>query len=101
MKEKTISDIINSHLEPEDGRWNWYGENNNNNTMIQFDEKIHDYENDNLKAEVHIKKDLANRSTFGIRMFNNNVWVKDELFDGYSEMYAENAAENYVFGIKE
>ena len=33
-------------------------------------------------------------------MWENKVWQKDELIPGHNELYAENAAENYVFGIK-
>tara|TARA_B100000902_G_scaffold394275_1_gene450272 strand:+ start:217 stop:495 length:279 start_codon:yes stop_codon:yes gene_type:complete len=91
MKEKNISDIVS-------GRWNWYGlGEEEQEDMIQFDEMIHTYQLDNRKAEVGILKE---KGAFGIRMWENNVHQKDELFEGYSETYAENAAENYVFGIK-
>lgn len=100
MKEKTISDIIKNSNEDVslDGRWNWYGLTNEEeirNEMIQFDEMIHTYMNDNLKAEVGV----INKS-FGIRMWKDNVWVKDELYEGHSETYAEDAADNYVLGVK-
>ena len=64
--------------------------------IIEFDEILHSYMNENKKAEVGIRN-----GTFGIRMWKNNVWLKDELYKGHSEIYAENAAENYVLGIKE
>ena len=63
--------------------------------MIQFDEMIHTYQLDNKKAEVGVKD-----GSFGIRMWKNNVYQRDELYEGHSESYAEDAADNYVFGIK-
>jgi len=63
--------------------------------MIQFDEMLHEFLNNNRRAEVGIKD-----GSFGIRMWENNLYQKDELFEGHSEVYAENAAENYVFGVK-
>ncbi len=63
--------------------------------MIQFDEMLHEFLNNNRRAEVGIKD-----GSFGIRMWENNLYQKDELFEGHSEIYAENAAENYVFGVK-
>ena len=82
MKEKTIQDIINGV--------------NHEEEMIQFDEMIHTYQLDNKKAEVGVKD-----GSFGIRMWKNNVYQRDELYEGHSEAYAESAAENYVFGIKD
>ena len=29
------------------------------------------------------------------------MWIKDEIYEGKSEMYAENAAENFALGIKD
>lgn len=63
--------------------------------MIEFDEIIHTYMKDKRKAEVGII-----RGVYGLRMWENQVWMKDELFKGHSEQYAEDAADNYVFGIK-
>lgn len=37
---------------------------------------------------------------FGIEMIENNEFVRREFFTGHSESYAEDAAENYVMGIK-
>ena len=34
-------------------------------------------------------------------MWKDNVYQKDELYEGHSETYAENAAENYVLGVKD
>ena len=89
MKEKNISDIIN-------GRWNWYGLGEEpEEEMIQFDEMIHTYQSENKKAEVGVKN-----GSFGIRMWKDNIFQKDELYEGHSEEYAESAAENYVLGVK-
>lgn len=63
--------------------------------MIQFDILVSTYQQDNRKAEVHVVD-----KSYGIRMYENNVWQTDELFKDHSEQYAENAAENYVLGIK-
>ena len=90
MKEKNISDIIN-------GRWNWYGLGEEpEEEMIQFDEMIHEYSDGNRRAEVGVKD-----GSFGIRMWKNNVYQRDELYEGHSETYAESAAENYVLGVKD
>ena len=49
----------------------------------------------NRKAEVwHTGK------SYGLRMYENNVWQKDEVYEKHSESYAEDAADNYVQGIK-
>ena len=37
---------------------------------------------------------------WGIEMFINGELRKRELYEGHSEIYAENAAENFVMGIK-
>ena len=50
---------------------------------------------DSLRADT-IYKD----GNWGIRMFKNGRPVKEEYYQGHSECYAEDAAENYVFGIK-
>ena len=93
MKEKNISDIIQPI---EDGRWNWYGlGEESEEEMIEFDDILHTYMNGNRKAEVGIKN-----GTYGIRMWENQIWQEDELMKGYSESYVEDAADNYVFGIK-
>jgi hypothetical protein len=50
---------------------------------------------DNLKAET-FKKD----GHYGATFFENDTKIAEELYTGHSESFAENAAENYVFGIK-
>ena len=37
----------------------------------------------------------------GVRFFEDNLWIKDELYESKSEVYAENFAENYALGNKE
>lgn len=64
------------------------------NGMMDFDYCIHTYMLKNRKAEVYKVKD-----NFGIRMYENNVWMKDQIIKNHSEGYAENAAENYVFRV--
>lgn len=49
-----------------------------------------------LKAETFVDVN----GNFGARFFKDNVWQIDEIYEGHSEEYAENAAENYVMEIK-
>tara|TARA_R100000231_G_scaffold138095_1_gene115700 strand:+ start:2116 stop:2343 length:228 start_codon:yes stop_codon:yes gene_type:complete len=51
---------------------------------------------DNLKAETFV--DL--NGNYGARFYKDNMWLVDELYEGHSEQYAEDAAENYVIGVK-
>lgn len=37
---------------------------------------------------------------WGCRFYEDDKVVKTEFYKGHSESYAENAAENYVLGIK-
>ena len=80
------------------GRWNWYGIDEENykekNMMIQYDELLHEYSNEDRKCEVWVKDGV-----FGIRKFLNNVWQEDKLIKDHNEMYAENAAENWVLRV--
>lgn len=61
-----------------------------------FTEQLHTYQNGNLRAEVY-----SSEHGYGCRFFKDNLWVTDEIYKGKSEQYAEDAAENYVMGIKE
>ena len=54
------------------------------------------YQQDNLKAEVW----KTTSGSYGVRFWKSQVWQKDELYRGHSEGYAEDAAENYVLGVK-
>jgi hypothetical protein len=58
---------------------------------------LHDYTHENKRAQVFI----TNTGIYGMRMFKNNVFVNDRLFEGHSESYAEDAAENYVMNYGE
>jgi len=94
MKEKEINQ-------------NWYGLedkiseremniiNNENNGMITFDQILHEFQMNNRRCEVGVVD-----GKFGIRMWENKMWMKDEMMTGHTEQYAEDAADNYVFGIK-
>ena len=54
------------------------------------------YVNGDLRADV-----IKSLGDFGIRMYDKyGEVVKVEFYKGHSESYAEDAAENYVFGIK-
>ena len=55
------------------------------------------YTKGNLTAETFYDK---KEKSYGIDMFEDNNFQQRELFPNHSEEYAENAAENYVFGIK-
>mgnify|MGYP006889527957 CR=1 FL=1 len=58
--------------------------------------KLSTYVNGNLKAET-FKKD----GHYGAMFFDKfGEKIAEELYTGHSESYAEDAAENYVFGIK-
>ena len=66
------------------------------NRMKDFDRKYHDYWQDNRRAEVF----KSVQGHWGVRYFEDNMWVTDEIYKEHSETYAESAAENYVLGIK-
>ena len=59
------------------------------------DNKYSTYVDGELRADV-IKLD----GHWGCRLYRENKVVKTEFYKGHSESYAENAAENYVLGIK-
>ena len=54
------------------------------------------YMQDNLRAETFVDTN----GNFGARFYKDNMWPVDELYKGHSEQYAEDAAENYVIGVK-
>jgi|TARA_B110000285_G_scaffold102395_1_gene116540 hypothetical protein len=96
-----------SKIVEKDGRWNWYGledqptnsmkesMNTSEVKMMVFDSLLHIFKMGDRTAEVY-KKD----QNYGLRMYINKIWQKDEIIEGHTEQYAEDAAENYVFGIK-
>ena len=49
----------------------------------------------NRKADVGRSGDC-----WGVRFYEDNMWIKDELYKGHSERYAYDAEKNYVQGIK-
>lgn len=59
------------------------------------DNKYSTFVDGDLRADV-IKLD----GHWGCRLYDRGEVVKTEFYKGHSEMYAENAAENYVRGIK-
>ena len=53
------------------------------------------YTNGDLRADtIKVGKD------WGCDYYKNGEFIKTELYKGHSESYAEDAAENYVSGIK-
>tara|TARA_B100000900_G_scaffold115946_2_gene97586 strand:+ start:1359 stop:1589 length:231 start_codon:yes stop_codon:yes gene_type:complete len=64
--------------------------------IITAEKLLSTYMQDNLKAETFVDEN----GNFGARFFKDNVWLADELYKGHSEQYAENAAENFVIGVK-
>lgn len=64
--------------------------------MIQAKTILSTFLDGDLKAETFI--DYNNN--YGARFYRNLVWITDEIYKGHSEQYAEDAAENYVLGVK-
>ena len=64
--------------------------------MIEFEHQLHTFTEGKKRAEVY-----KHEKGYGCRFFNNNSWICDELYENKSEIYAENAAENFCLGIKE
>ena len=67
--------------------------------MNMMEEKMQDistYVNGDLRADV-----IYDGNSYGCKLYNSEgTVVKTEFYKGHSESYAEDAAENYVFGIK-
>ena len=63
--------------------------------MVQADTLLSTYKDESLMAVTFVVD-----GSYGTRYYNNKVWVADEIYEGHSEEYAENAAENYVLGVK-
>ena len=54
------------------------------------------YMNGQLRADT-----IVDKGVFGARFYDSKgVLLATEFYKGHSETYAENAAENYVMGIK-
>lgn len=60
-----------------------------------IEDKYSTYVDGNKRADV-IKLD----GHWGCRFYKDNTAIKTEFYKGHSESYAEDAAENYVMGIK-
>jgi len=64
--------------------------------IIHAEKLLSAYKQDNLRAETFVDTN----GNFGARFYKDNVWQTDEIYEGHSETYADNAAENYVLGVK-
>ena len=64
-------------------------------SIINFIEELHTYMHEGREARVYKAE-----HGFGVRFFEDNLWIKDEVYTEHSEQYAEDAADNYVLGIK-
>jgi len=60
-----------------------------------IDDTYSTYVDSNKRVDV-IKLD----GIWGCRFYEDYKVVKTEFYKGHSESYAENAAENYVLGVK-
>ncbi len=59
-------------------------------------QELSTYMNGDLRADT-----IVDKGVFGARFYNNRgEIIGTEFYKGHSETYAENAAENYVLGIK-
>ena len=67
-----------------------------NQQMVLAKSILSVYMEGNLKAEVFIDEN----KNFGARFYKDNVWITDEVYVGHNCFYAEDAAENYVLGVK-
>ena len=61
--------------------------------MTEF---ISEYKGQDKTAEV-----ILNNGVWGCNFYLGNELIKTELYEGHSESYAEDAAENYTLGIKQ
>lgn len=53
-----------------------------------------------LSAEVLRSCQRGQNAQFGIRMMYDNISLGIEWYEGKNELFAEDAAENYILGIK-
>lgn len=59
-------------------------------------QELSTYMNGELRADT-----IVDKGVFGARFYSpEGVIISTEFYKGHSETYAENAAENYVLGIK-
>jgi hypothetical protein len=66
--------------------------------MKVFQDMNHQFWGDNNGRKADVGK---TGDSWGVRFYKDSMWVKDEVYKNKSEEYAENAAENYVLGIKD
>jgi hypothetical protein len=68
--------------------------------IVLMKEHYHTFQHEDRTAEVWktIKGEWATRY-YDKKGGKASVWVKDVIHTGNSELWAENAAENWVFGI--
>lgn len=69
-----------------------------NSGMKVFQYIASQYWSDDRKRKADVGR---SGDSWGVRYYQDNLWVKDELYKGHSESYAEDAAENYTLGIKD
>ena len=62
---------------------------------------LHTFQNGNRTCEVYKALGGGFATRHYKKIEGGNVWQKDILHKGKSELWAENAAENWVFGIGE
>lgn len=59
-------------------------------------QELSTYMSGELRADT-----IVDKGVFGVRFYSpEGVILATEFYKGHSEAYAEDAAENYVFGIK-
>lgn len=59
-------------------------------------QELSTFMNGDLRADV-----IYDGEHYGCRLYDKyGVLARTEFYKGHNELYAENAAENYVFGIK-
>ena len=56
---------------------------------MNFIEELHTYIHEGREARVY-KAEYG----YGVRFFEDNLWIKDEVYTEHSEQYAEDAADN-------
>ena len=73
-----------------------------------MDENKHEYHQYSRNARTVIVFKYLDDNSWGCQYFENQlvdgehkkVFIAEESYKGHSESYAESAADNYVFGIK-
>ena len=68
---------------------------------IMMAEHLHTYQDGNRTCEVYKALGGGFATRHYTKIEGGNVWQKDILHTGKSEIWAENAAENWVLGVME